>query len=219
MQVEGEMQYPKTLFARGALTGNGSTTRLRTNLTDIGVYVLSRWVLELLSVDGQFTTINHDLVPYLIRRQFHSKNEPGMSKIASLPRRAAAGRVCDFLDETPAAADPVPLEVCRCFAFIVERADPKRLSSSSVFSYRAKYAPAPSLVVSHGLRDLPVLQHHPQLPRAKPHRAAVARVPGTLGRRVCRYACANPRAIHHHQAATHTPRYCAPQAREKARRH
>jgi len=157
--VEEELTIPKTLLARTSLTGSGSKVHARSNLTDTQTLVLSRWVLELLDADDQFKSIKNDLVPYLIRRQLHSLSEASSGKASSVSRaRSGAG------SEPTAPGQPLPLrrtdsdgamprpratderapkdngpdlETCRCFALVVDRADPSALGPSSICTLRA----------------------------------------------------------------------------------
>ena len=47
--------------------------KLRTDLIDSGMYVFSRWIIDLLLSNEKLLTIRSDLIPFLIKRQFQSK--------------------------------------------------------------------------------------------------------------------------------------------------
>lgn len=46
---------------------------LRSDLLDVGVYVMSKWILHFLIATSKVSSIRTDLVPYLVKRQFLSK--------------------------------------------------------------------------------------------------------------------------------------------------
>ena len=47
---------------------------VRTDLLDMGVYVMSKWILELLRDKPKFSSVRMDLIPYLIERQFQPRS-------------------------------------------------------------------------------------------------------------------------------------------------
>lgn len=49
-----------------------NSLKLRSDLMDMGVYVMSRWILEFLTFNKKISSIRMDLVPYLVKRQCQS---------------------------------------------------------------------------------------------------------------------------------------------------
>ena len=56
---------------------------LRNDVIDVGIYVMSHWILELIKANKSLSSIRMDLVPFLVKRQFQSleylsTNVPGI---------------------------------------------------------------------------------------------------------------------------------------------
>jgi hypothetical protein len=51
-----------------------SSFNLRNDLFDMGIYLMSYWVIEFIATNHKFTSIRSDLVPYLIGKQFQNKD-------------------------------------------------------------------------------------------------------------------------------------------------
>ena len=47
--------------------------KLRTDLVDSGLYVFSRWIIDLLLENPTLTSVRTELIPYLLQRQFQSR--------------------------------------------------------------------------------------------------------------------------------------------------
>jgi len=71
LAVDEEMTVSKTLFARLNATGQGSKLQIRADLTDMHIFILSRWALDVAAHSGKFPSLKSDLIPMLIRKQFH----------------------------------------------------------------------------------------------------------------------------------------------------
>lgn len=50
-----------------------SNFSLRSDLLDVGVYVMAKWVMQFLVTTSRISSIRTDLLPYLVKRQFLSK--------------------------------------------------------------------------------------------------------------------------------------------------
>mmetsp|Transcript_11886 Transcript_11886/g.17969 ORF Transcript_11886/g.17969 Transcript_11886/m.17969 type:complete len:485 (-) Transcript_11886:169-1623(-) len=75
---EGYMPLSKRMLTRYASTGGVS---LRADLNDVGIYVMSHWVVELLVANKKLSTFRSDLIPYLVARQ----GQPASTLFDSLP--------------------------------------------------------------------------------------------------------------------------------------
>lgn len=69
---EGIGSTPKLVLPKGRFRhpGGPSSTSIRTDLHDLHVYALSPWVVKLLSVRSGLSSLQKELVPLLISRQF-----------------------------------------------------------------------------------------------------------------------------------------------------
>ena len=63
---------------------------LRTDLIDAHVYIFAPWVLDVLEEKEHFVSAKFELVPYLVRKQFLSKTNVSMAKLAAARRAAGA---------------------------------------------------------------------------------------------------------------------------------
>ena len=58
---------------KSLLYKSDGTLKLRTDLVDSGLYVFSRWVIDLLLENMTLTSVRTELIPYLLQRQFQSQ--------------------------------------------------------------------------------------------------------------------------------------------------
>lgn len=61
---------------------------LRNDLVDMGVYVMSRWLLDLLSQNKKLSSLRTDLVPFLVNRQFRTPQYLAMNVPSVLASRS-----------------------------------------------------------------------------------------------------------------------------------
>jgi hypothetical protein len=66
------LEVDETLELSKPLLRHAPSLSLRQDLQDLGVYLMSHWVLEFLMADTKMSSIRTDLVPFLINRQFQS---------------------------------------------------------------------------------------------------------------------------------------------------
>lgn len=64
LEIDEMVDLPKPLLQRTP------TLSMRSNLMDIGIYVMSHWVIEFVKSNSRISSIRTDLVPYFINRQF-----------------------------------------------------------------------------------------------------------------------------------------------------
>jgi hypothetical protein len=64
------LEIDEALTISKALIHRTDSFSLRTDLVDIGIYVMSHWIAEFVSSTKKISSIRADLVPYLIGRQF-----------------------------------------------------------------------------------------------------------------------------------------------------
>lgn len=89
LDIEDSFSIQKALFNK-----TKSRIRLRTDLIDMGIYILSKWILNYILDNNDFVSLKFDLIPYLIQRQFQSK-EYLYSKFPTLIQRK---RILDSID-------------------------------------------------------------------------------------------------------------------------
>ena len=71
------------------------TLSLRSDLTDVGVYVMSHWVMELLLMTStKMASVQSDLVPFLVRRQF----QPAEYLLKAMPALQHRGRPLEAIE-------------------------------------------------------------------------------------------------------------------------
>lgn len=63
------LEVDETIELVKPLLHNAHTLSLRQDLVDLGIYVMSHWVLEFLADNSRISSIRTDLLPYLINRQ------------------------------------------------------------------------------------------------------------------------------------------------------
>lgn len=51
-----------------------SSFNLRNDLFDMGIYLMSHWIIEFVCTNHKFSSIRSDLIPYLVQRQFQPKD-------------------------------------------------------------------------------------------------------------------------------------------------
>jgi hypothetical protein len=66
-EIEDAFKLNKSLLHKCA------TLTLRKDLLDMGCYILSRWVFQLVKSTTRFTSIRTDLLPFIIKRQFQTR--------------------------------------------------------------------------------------------------------------------------------------------------
>lgn len=64
------LEIDETIELSKPLLHHAPTISLRKDIVDLGIYLMSFWVLEFLSENARISSIRTDLVPYLINRQF-----------------------------------------------------------------------------------------------------------------------------------------------------
>jgi hypothetical protein len=62
------LEVDETIALTKPLLHHAHTLSLRQDLVDVGIYVMSHWVLEFLAKNSKITSIRTDLLPYLINR-------------------------------------------------------------------------------------------------------------------------------------------------------
>jgi GTP:adenosylcobinamide-phosphate guanylyltransferase len=82
-------------------SGSTSSFSLRNDLMDVGIYLFSHWIIEFIRSNRRISSIKSDLLPYLINRQFQSK-EYLYSKIPALEFRK---RPLSFLEKWQLSQD------------------------------------------------------------------------------------------------------------------
>lgn len=80
LAVDEELSVSKTLLSRLNATGQGGSLQIRADLTDVHIFVLSRWAVDVAAHSGKIPSLKSDLIPMLIRKQFHPKPSAGPSK-------------------------------------------------------------------------------------------------------------------------------------------
>eukprot|EP00605_Chrysophyceae_sp_TOSAG23-4_P000762 GSChrysophyteH1.ASY1.ANO1.851.1 assembled CDS len=106
VDVEADTDKGGCVELHKALLHYGGNLALKTDLIDLGIYVFSYWVLELIAASGtgaggmsKFVSIQADLIPFLIRRQLQPADEV-LREIPALQnrQRTLAGEIdCDFI--------------------------------------------------------------------------------------------------------------------------
>jgi hypothetical protein len=76
--IDENLEIPKEVVART------NDLSLRSDLVDLGIYVMSRWVMEYLNENTRISNVRTELVPYMIQRQFQPasyllKNMPALA--------------------------------------------------------------------------------------------------------------------------------------------
>lgn len=66
------LEIDETVELSKPLLQHAPTLALRKDIVDLGIYLMSFWVLEFLADNARISSIRTDLVPYLINRQFQS---------------------------------------------------------------------------------------------------------------------------------------------------
>eukprot|EP00981_Chlorochromonas_danica_P005946 scaffold1243_cov173-Ochromonas_danica.AAC.7 len=70
LELDGSVILSKALLHRSS----SSTLRLRKDLLDMGVYLLSHWLLEYVVQNKHISSLRNDLLPYIINRQFQDRD-------------------------------------------------------------------------------------------------------------------------------------------------
>lgn len=76
-------------ISKGLLHKSADYLHLRTDLLDLGLYVMSHWILSYVLTNKKISSIKADLLPYIIRRQFQPK-EYLYANIPALTSRKAS---------------------------------------------------------------------------------------------------------------------------------
>lgn len=66
------LEIDETVELSKPLLQHAPTLALRKDIVDLGIYLMSFWVLEFLADNARISSIRTDLVPYLINRQFQA---------------------------------------------------------------------------------------------------------------------------------------------------
>eukprot|EP01034_Spumella_vulgaris_P028055 gene28055-34852_t len=64
------LEMDETVDLAKPLLHRTPTLSMRSNLLDIGIYVMSHWVIEFVKSNTRISSIRTDLVPYFVNRQF-----------------------------------------------------------------------------------------------------------------------------------------------------
>lgn len=67
LEIEEMVTLSKHLFHRS------TSFNLRRDLLDLGIYLMSHWIIEFVKSNSRINSVKSDLVPYLIQRQFQTK--------------------------------------------------------------------------------------------------------------------------------------------------
>lgn len=68
LEIDEDLSISKSLLHKEA----GNNLQMRKDLLDVGVYVMSHWVLEYITANKRISSIKADLVPQLVKRQFQT---------------------------------------------------------------------------------------------------------------------------------------------------
>jgi hypothetical protein len=88
LEIDGSIDITKGLLNRSR------RLVLRNNMADVGVYVMSHWVLEFVMNSPKMTSIRIDVLPFLIARQF----QPPADLVATVPGLAHRDRPLGAMD-------------------------------------------------------------------------------------------------------------------------
>jgi NDP-sugar pyrophosphorylase family protein len=126
VEIEEMLTLSKHLFHRS------TSFNLRKDLLDLGIYLMSHWVIQLVKSDSRFNSVKSDLVPYLIQRQFQTKeylheHMPAIqhrkrplsifnSWLTSTSQRKTDMKFQTLLDSTEEDSS----DLLRCFAIVYE---------------------------------------------------------------------------------------------------
>lgn len=66
------LEIDETIELSKPLLHHAPTLSLRKDIVDLGIYLMSFWVLEFLAENSKISSIRTDLVPYLVNRQFQT---------------------------------------------------------------------------------------------------------------------------------------------------
>ena len=66
LELDGELSFSKQLLHKC------SSFSIRNDLIDVGVYVMSHWIVELVMKNKRISSIRTDLVPFIVKRQFQN---------------------------------------------------------------------------------------------------------------------------------------------------
>ena len=80
LELDGNVSIAKPLLHKC------KSLTIRNDIIDVGVYVMSNWILDFVLFNRKLSSIRTDLVPYLVQRQFQSK-EYLMRMIPSLKKK------------------------------------------------------------------------------------------------------------------------------------
>jgi len=67
IDIEKSLSISKPLLNRCA------NLTIRNDLLDVGIYVMSKWVMEFIKSNKSFSSLRMDLIPYLVNRQYQTK--------------------------------------------------------------------------------------------------------------------------------------------------
>jgi ADP-glucose pyrophosphorylase len=101
---------------------------LRNDLMDVGIYLFSHWIIEFIRSNRRISSIKSDLLPYLINRQFQSK-EYLYSKIPALEFRK---RPLSFLEKWQISQDSISSSNKDFFSSSISDYQPESSSSPSI---------------------------------------------------------------------------------------
>jgi NDP-sugar pyrophosphorylase family protein len=141
------------------LLNKTSSFNLRNDLFDMGIYLMSHWIIEFVCSNHKFSSVRSDLIPFLVQRQFQPKEylyeamppiEHRKRPLASIESWIVAGNLRQssnigyqtILD----ARDEDNNDILRCFALVYEPFLASNNASTDVKAAANATAPTPFLL-------------------------------------------------------------------------
>lgn len=156
LEIDGGITLSKALLHRAG------RFRLRNDLSDIGIYLMSHWLLEFVTSNKRISSIRNDLLPFVINRQFQPKEYLVEHIPAIEHRKRALAALETYETRTDHGAGQ---DLLRCFALVYE---PNAGAAAN--------ASAPALIVSRLTtlasylalnKDIPLHQYTSRTPWAR----------------------------------------------------
>lgn len=147
-----------TLSKAHLLKTNGML--LRNNLIDVGIYVMSKWILELIVEKKRFSSIRMDLIPYLIMRQFQKRDYLLKEIPALIHRKRYLSAIEPWLVSSQGGTKPYDLVSCLNKSFSEKDAESPSHSNENDEDLLRCYSLVwePSTVSSDGKTQIAILQ-------------------------------------------------------------
>jgi NDP-sugar pyrophosphorylase family protein len=132
LEIDEAIDISKSLLHKCAIFN------LRNDLTDIGLYLLSHWVVEYVVNNKRVSSLKNDLVSYLVKRQFQSKEylhdtfppivhrKRPLNGLESLLLNAGKGIGGDLRDQEQQD------DLLRCFAVVIDTTAASSVAASAL---------------------------------------------------------------------------------------